>query len=439
MPNVSGLAASIRAATESETFDLAGQNATTITSNIQDGFEEPFSLEKMIRITFITGAGKLGRQKYDDGAAKAVTSVLRNLGFEDDRGASAVMECAGSFKMQHDTGKNLKTVVVFPKVINIGETQNNDGGADGGDNNDGEEVFFPKSSPEHMVALSSMIIFERMLASKCVTWSQKKGCANAIGTIKDKLESLDEKLLSGTPLTDSEQTFYDSVSMSSLEEKQSHTKEQMHGHIDSGSITLGEKRMLVQQVGEKLQILLEQIEQAEKDGKKKRVENLTKQKQKAVGRKEKLEKIGGKPLPKLKHEAEINKLRKEMEPLLEIEEAARGRLLSIKETQAVGKKDEIQEQVKQLEISSRGWFEEDEEFMARIEASRSIWVANNKKKKSTKSAAKSSGYKVATSTSWATPTSRKKPTGRGAATKKKSSNNRGGGIFGAMMMASDSD
>ena len=105
----SGLAASIRGSTESGTFDLAGQSPASISANITQAFSSAFPLDDMIRITFITGAGKLGRQKYDDGCAKAVTSALRSLGFEEDRTASCVRECAGSFKLQHDTGKNLKT------------------------------------------------------------------------------------------------------------------------------------------------------------------------------------------------------------------------------------------------------------------------------------------------------------------------------------------
>ena len=103
--SVSGLAASIRASDENETFDLAGQNVATISQNIEAAFAEPFPLKDMIRITFITGAGKLARQKYDDGAAKAVTSALRKLGYEEDHAASCVNECGGSYKLQHDTGK----------------------------------------------------------------------------------------------------------------------------------------------------------------------------------------------------------------------------------------------------------------------------------------------------------------------------------------------
>lgn len=82
---------------DSETFDLAGQNEATITHTISQAFSEPFPLNEMIRLTFIVGAGKLGRQKYDDNAAKAVTAALRTLDFQEDHGASCVIECAGKW------------------------------------------------------------------------------------------------------------------------------------------------------------------------------------------------------------------------------------------------------------------------------------------------------------------------------------------------------
>src|SRR5210317_936135 len=58
MTNASGLAASIRGSTESSTFDLGGQNVTTITNNITSAFQDPLPIQEMIRITFVTGAGK---------------------------------------------------------------------------------------------------------------------------------------------------------------------------------------------------------------------------------------------------------------------------------------------------------------------------------------------------------------------------------------------
>ena len=312
----------------------------------------------MIRITFVVGAGKLGRQKYDEGAAKAVTSTLRELGFEEDRGASAVLECAATFKQQHDTGKNLKTVVVFPHVAGeatVSQVNSAEGGMQhlsiGGGSAGGDKVI-PESTPEHSIAFSSQNVFERMLSSKCQTWTQKKGCSTAIGTIKETLEALEQKLMSGTPLTDSEQSFYDSVSMTSLEEKLAFVKGEMQQQVEDGKITVAERKALLQQVSERLSTLSEEKAQAETDGKAKRVQNLTNAIAKAEERKEKLEKIVAKSPPPLKHEAEIGKLRKELGPLLQVEDAAKGRLLSVKETQALGRKEEIDEQIEQLEVCS---------------------------------------------------------------------------------------
>ena len=142
--SASGLALSIRNAEESETFDLGGQNVSTITNTIQAAFAKPLPLkDKMIRITFVTGAGKQARQKYDEGAARAVTSTLRDLGYEEDRAASCVVECAGTFKLQHDTGKNLKTVVVFPKIV--GGSKN---GSGDGTNNANRDESKPSLVPE---------------------------------------------------------------------------------------------------------------------------------------------------------------------------------------------------------------------------------------------------------------------------------------------------
>lgn len=85
---------------------MAGNSAETIKKTISSAFVTPLDITEMIRLTFVTGAGKLGRSRYDDNAAKTVTSTLREFGYVEDRGASCVVECAGSFKSQHDTGKN---------------------------------------------------------------------------------------------------------------------------------------------------------------------------------------------------------------------------------------------------------------------------------------------------------------------------------------------
>mmetsp|Transcript_10020 Transcript_10020/g.14156 ORF Transcript_10020/g.14156 Transcript_10020/m.14156 type:complete len:453 (+) Transcript_10020:28-1386(+) len=452
MAAVSGMAASIRGATESETFDLGGHTVTNINTTITSAFQEPLPLSDMIRITFVVGAGKLARQKYDDGAQKAVTSALRSLGFEEDRGASCVNECGGTFKSQHDTGKNLKTVVVFPKIAGGGS--GGDGSEDmaghmagmslGDDANDGGNdinSILPKGSPENMIAMSSQNVFERMLQSKCYAWHQKKGCVAAIESLKKMLEELDTKLLSGTPLEDAEQDVYDSVSMSALEEKEAFVKKEMHSQVESGKLTKWERETLIHQVTDKLETLQTEMKLAEDENKPKRLEKLKVANQKAEERKKMLEDIVPKTPHPLSRNPEISKLRVELRPLQQLEDGAKGRLLSVKETQMLARKEEILEEIERLENVSRGWFEDDDAFAARVQVSRATFDAKDKQKGGKKKptgatgSAAGSGFRTVSASSWVTPGARK-PAARSTTKKKKPA---GGNVFGAMMMDSDSD
>merc|ERR1712238_616235 len=334
----SGLAANIRGATESETFDLGGCSVSTITSNMLSAFSDPLPLGDMIRITFVTGAGKLGRAKYDDNAARALTSALRELGFEDDRGASCVVECAGSFKLQHDTGKNLKTVVVFPRIL--GKIEEDDGNSD-----TPTASILKDGSQEHMISMSSVAVFTRMLASKCPSWNQKKECIIMIGSIWELVEALDAKLLKGVLLTGAEQELYDEVSADGLSQKDSLVKSEMQKHVEEGRITRFEKSKMLAAVKEKLAVLDKDLAEATEQKKPKKVQKLKAQREKITAR----ERI----------EEEILKLRKEMKPIIKLQDEARGRLMSLKETAAITRKEEIEEEIEQLEEKSRGWFEDD--------------------------------------------------------------------------------
>jgi hypothetical protein len=409
---------------------------TTITTNITNAFQEPFPISEMIRITFVTGAGKLGRQKYDADAAKAVTSALRDLNFEDDRGASCIKECAGSFKLQHDTGKNLKTVVVFPIIL-----EESSGGGDttsSGQGGGGLDSFFEKGSPDEMIALSSKTVFESMVKSQCPSWSQKKECITALSAIKEKLAQPEQKLLNGTPLTDGEQSFYDSVSSTVLDEKLEFVKESMYKQVDGGVITSKEKKQLLSQVTERLEKVNHEIDEAEKAGQAKKVGKMKGVLEKAEARKDKLSKIAAKQPHRLKHEAEISALRVDLLPLLHLQDAGKGKLLSLKETQNLARKEEILEEIEELQAKSRGWFEDEESFVARIEASDAAWRAQNKTKKTAKKPAATSS---SSSSAWNTAakarpraTQAKKTT-----TARKPTGDRGGGMFAAMMGDSDSD
>lgn len=301
----------------------------------------------MIRLTFVTGAGKLGRSKYDENAAKSVTGALRELGYVEDRGASAVMECQGSFKLQHDTGKNLKTVVVFPKMASTDSLENGLGSLK---INGNHQPLLAENSIQHKLAMAPKSIFTKMVDTKCPTWTQRKGCMVALNEIKSLAESIDQKLLTGKPLDDAEQEFYDRISMALLDEKITANRAAMQGMVDEGRINKYDHKLLLEQVSERISALESDISQAQQQGKSKRVENLQAALAKAQTRKSKIQSINPKPLPPLQNHAAIAKLRKEMEPILAMEASAKGRLLSLKESQAVSHKEELQEEIESLQV-----------------------------------------------------------------------------------------
>ena len=435
----SGLAASIRGSTESDTFDLAGQNPTTVTTNITQAFKDPFPIDDMIRITFITGAGKLGRQKYDEGCAKAVTSSLRALGFDEDRAASCVRECAGLFKLQHDTGKNLKTVVVFP---NIREAFAD--GDDGGENNtsDNGSTLLKRGSPEEMVALSPIAMFSNLVKNRCHSWSQKKGCNAAIADIQRLISNIEERLLEGVVLDDNEQALYDTISVDDLKEKHNFVKEAMQKQVEDGAITAEEQKQLLTQISDRIEMIDSELEVLKDQKKPKRVEKLTSMKTKVEQRKAMVTKISPKaPMP-LKYQNEILELSRELVPLNKLEDSNKGKLLTLKETKSLARKGEILEEITELENDSRGWFEDDASFDVRVKKSRA-----SGKQQASKAPSKKSGGSTKKSTSssaWTTSASsmarpKAKSYGKiGTAKKKKASG--GGGVFAAMMMSdSDSD
>lgn len=361
MVNTHGLATAIRSAQESEIFDLAGQNVTTITNNIQSAFQDPFNHANfenepggMIRLTFVTGAGKQARAKYDEGAARAVTSVLAALGYVEDRGASCVLECAGTFKQQHDTGKNLKTVVVFPKVNSSNSNKD-------GIESSSYEPIIPLGCPGYKVATASLPVFKNMITSKCPSWSDKKGCLTSLEAMQNLLHEMEKNLMKGTSLNEPEQQFYDAVV--NLDDKVTHLKKEMHAQVDRGDITEYEKSCLIQQVTER-------ISQLKKD---KQATDRAIQRQSFL---KELRPIDPRPL---RYAGELTRLHRELVPLLKLEAIARGRLLNLQETQTLARKEEILEEIVHLEQASQGWFEDDQFFEARLEAFRDQWGKNPKK------------------------------------------------------------
>ncbi len=80
--------------------------------------------------------------------------------------AALAVECAGSFKQQHDTDKDLKFVHVYPRVELLGK---------GGQGSAAEEAptdLKDLGSPAYLATACTFETFKKMVASKTQSWSQ---------------------------------------------------------------------------------------------------------------------------------------------------------------------------------------------------------------------------------------------------------------------------
>jgi hypothetical protein len=463
-----GLAADIRACTESETFDLGG------VANIEAVVEQAFGgaafvlppPEQMIRITLVVGAGKQARQKYDPQATRRVTSTLKQaLGFAEDRGASCVPECAGMYKLQHDTGKNLKTVVVFPRVeVGGGGGSGNGNGTDEYDDDrdssglsNSSSSFFPPKSLEYKVAVCSMSVFETMVLSKFTSWLEKRALQQMIEeTIAAEIQTCDDMLVRGTQLSAAQQEFYNACA--EISSKQAHLKQAMHQMVDQSELTRHELEVLIEQVQQRIADLNGQSKPVPKQ---------------LLERRQKLQSMtttttdnndDDDNTPKLKHHAALGKLWKQIQPVWHLQESG-GALLSVHDAMLLGQKNDLLLEIERLEGASQGWLEDDELFRKRVDVCRRNFrqkfnirggggggggsSSNNKNKNASSSSKKKNntskdapsigaGTKVRVPiTKWVTP-------GQKMADKqaKKKNKMKKGDLFGAMMATyddSDSD
>jgi hypothetical protein len=448
--HLSGMAADLRSCTSAsqaaESFDFAGMSVSTIENVIRSAFVGSEAVwPSPIRLTIITGAGKLARQKYDPKAAQTITAILKNeCGYVEDSGASAIPECAGSYKLQHDTGKNLKTVVVFPKIQS--ET-------DQGSQNSGPEksaatnIILTPADPAYKLAVATFDsttnnTFREMVRTKLSTWSQKKAAIAALDKFLVTLQEIDQHLVVGQPLSAEEQAIYEIMSTEDIQNKQAFLREQMQQQVEGGKITNEERTQLLQQVQDRIA----DLQKTSTTG------AVQKQLEKAEERKNKLQAI--QPLttpPPLQHHIKITTLQKELSPLQKQVAAfsATSKLLSMAESQQVARRDDLVQEIERLQLASRGWFESDEQFQRRLALSQRATPAGTRTTVKTAAGTPQQGAPKGTlatngkdgaPTKWVTPApTQKSSAAAGNATKKKSPAVRGGGVFAAMMMDDDSD
>lgn len=110
-------------------------------------------------------------------------NALRDTGYNEDRGASVSFLCAGSFKYQHDTGKNLKYVHVFPKAKE-GAAADEDGDGEPERTDECPEGISPA---EWYIIISGIDVFKKMIKKKMPAWTQKRRCSAMLKGIQEEI------------------------------------------------------------------------------------------------------------------------------------------------------------------------------------------------------------------------------------------------------------
>jgi hypothetical protein len=182
---ISGIAGEIRAATASEQWDLAGYTEARAQDLVRNAFGQILDApSEMVKFTFVVGGGKLVRAKYSDDLIKWFTNALRDVGYEVDTSAALDFSSAGTFKQQHDTGQNLKVVVVFPKLTCAMQKS-----ADG--NSGPVEVVVDVTSKEYIINACEFSTFCEIATTKTESWTQKKRLLTIIQEGRQTFEALE--------------------------------------------------------------------------------------------------------------------------------------------------------------------------------------------------------------------------------------------------------
>jgi len=349
-----GIAGEIRASLTSEQFDLGGYIEQRARDLIIGAFSTPLDAPtEMVRFTFVVGGGKLVRARYSDDLPKWLTAALREIGFTEDRSAALSFDSQGTYKQQHDTGQNLKTLSVFPRV-SCANVKSID------PTTVSSSPVADTNSPEYLVTACELSTFKEIVASKTQTWRQRKKLLKILQDASDTFQSLEAKLIRGEPLSPPEQITYDANTGEDTE-KISWLQGEIKSMVDNGMLTQSEKEELSKTLSTNITTVIEEIEKAKEEGKTKKIEKLEEKKKQITSRKEAVDRITA-VSNRLKYGEEIVKLRIKLLGLHALEDKGRSMALTLDDLKKIEAKSELEMQISQLEAASRGWFEDQEDF-----------------------------------------------------------------------------
>lgn len=323
------LAKTIRSLTDTEEFELAGYDQLQVIDLVDAAFKDPIPAENPFRVTFVVGGGKKVRQKFYPELPKDLNDALRAIGYVEDRGASACLECQGSFKYQHDTDKDLKFIHVIPRIQIIKEEDKSM--TIGG-------VKLDQIGPEIKCTMCSIEYFQEMVHENCTSFSQKRALLKAMKQVVAKFDEFESRLAKLEKLEPNEEELYNGSVQ--LADKVAWLSDQVQGMVNKGKVTASEIEILIKEAQHKLQLIDENINKASSEGKK-----TTKlEEQKALLQTQ---------IAKLNETQPIVNPRKHLDEI----KALRLKIKTMKEERKDLHNIQIQEaQLEKLESSSKGWF-----------------------------------------------------------------------------------
>jgi hypothetical protein len=347
---------------------------------------------EMIRFTFVVGGGKLIRAKYDEDLPKWMVTALREIGFNEDRSAALDFSSQGTFKHQHDTGQNIKTIIVFPHVLCCQKKA--PGAATSGS---AAAASAPAAnSPETIVRAAGLDTFKEIVASKTSTWKQKKNLLKVLQDGLDDYRALEAKLVRGEALSPAEQARYDE-STGEDEVKITWLQGEIKAAVDSGKLTAKEKAEVLGHIDSNIAAVTTELDKARAENKPKKVATLEDKLKALVERKASVQRVEAVPFHRLKHCDEIMKHRLKLLALQPLEEKQRAQSLTMAELKMLEPKPDIEEAIRGLEQASKGWFADEEIFRSSCEneerLAREKYAASKRdaSKKKTGSSASSTG------------------------------------------------
>lgn len=338
-----------KSALESIELDLKGFSLNQCDEFINQAFTEERSLEEMIRITLIVGAGKEKRQKYSDDMSKWILQALRNINYTEDHGSITSFECQGTFKYQHDTKKNLKYVHVFPRANSSAATATHSEGQTSEQPEEEEtgDLNIPEGLKKYewLCLVTDSSQFSQLSTKKLKTWLQKNRCKELFETYLQKLNDVEKKLSKMKALSDTENLIYGELNSMELNEKVSILKKEMKHLVSEKSLSSDELSLLFK----KLELKLNDVtENAAKEKIQKRLDVLQDDLKKKEKSENEIESKG-----EFKNEKEIKFLLKQSFELQGLEEKAGKKglwssKLSGSEIKALKHKIEIDEKLRKL-------------------------------------------------------------------------------------------